>query len=290
MEEKNTKTSVKVDNSAYNDRFRFVLTVNDNIICERFFKINNFSYDAINSEAMKSLFVGEGDLQYGTVVSMIMNDLKSKSRVYTWYTTETPVKLTGFGGNKECEYLVYPEKGTFDMQAKDGEVIEENENEPEQVEPFDVTFKFSFQMANKITQNDGAGKPLFSDYKPVYEAIWDGSVFPKFVRNSVDLTNSYGFKDKDVSMMNFIQSLNYRMTCDKKDLVYQIIKEICNAATDNVEDEYEELDIRKSKPSVIHYLNYGGKKYPMSNFNKEYIDGWRKATEQKTKDYYKGRI
>lgn len=284
MEEKEQKAPKMVDNSAFNDRFKFILSVNSNIICERFFKINGFDYDAINSERMKRLFVGEDGSQYGTVISMIVDDLKSKSRVYTWYTTETPVKLTGFDGVSEETYAFYSNQkiNTVPNEAEREVLIEDGE--PEVVKPYDVTFKFSFQMAQKSTINK-EGKPIFSDYKPVYEAIWDGSVFPKFVRNSVDLTNSFGHKDKDLNMLNFVQSLAYRMTADKKDLVYHIIREICDAA---VSEEDEEANQKKQK--VVSYLEYGDKKYPMSDFNKEYIDGWRKATEQKTKDYYRGRI
>lgn len=291
-EQRNPKT---VDNSAFNDRFKFIFSVNDNIICERFFKITGFDYDAINSERMKSLFVGEGENQYGTVISMIMNDLKSKSRVWTWYTTETPVKMTGFEGDweetdnsmfktfvpkgEEITYIVYPEKDENENEETNEEI------EQEIVKPFDVVFKFSFQMAQKSSVNK-EGRTVFSDYVPVYEAIWDGSVYPKFVRNSVDMTNSFGHKEKDINAMNFIQSLTYRMTCDKCDLPYHIIREICEAAT--FEND-EPLSVQR-KQRVISYLEYGNKKYPMSNFDKEFIDGWRKAVEKKTNDYYRGRI
>ena len=288
MEIKETRAPKTVDNSAFNDRFKFILSVNNNIICERFFKINGFDYDAINSDRMKSLFVGEDGLQYGTVISMIVNDLKSKSRIYTWYTTDSPVKLTGFGTGAEETYAVYPERSKVEEPVdSDKDSIEIADGEPEAVNPYDVTFKFSFQMAQKSTTNK-EGKPVFSDYKPVYEAIWDGSAFPKYVRNSVDLTNSYGHREKDMSMMNFIQSLTYRMTYDKKDLVYHIIREICDAATYD-EDENEPLPVQR-KQRVTTYLTYGDKKYSMSNFDKDFVDGWRKATEKKTRDYLAGRI
>ncbi|MBP5723903.1 MAG: hypothetical protein J6X18_10085 [Bacteroidales bacterium] len=281
MENKEQRAPRVVDNSAFNDRFKFIFLVNDNIICERFFKINGFDYDAINSERMKDLFVGSGDLQYGTIISMIVNDLKSKSRVYTWYTTEKPVKLTGFIPGEEVTYAVYPEK-VYEDEPKEGDA---EESESEGVEPFGVTFKFAFMMAQKVTDN-GFGRPVFSDYKSVYEAIWDGSVYPRFVRNSVDLTNSFGRTDRDINLMNFVQSLTYRMTCDKCDLVYNIIREICDAAT---YDDDEPLPSQR-KQRVTSYLTYGKKKYPMSDFSKEYIDGWRKVVEKKTRDYYAGRI
>lgn len=284
MELKEQKTSKVVDNSAFNDRFKFILSINDNIICERFFKINGFDYDAIYSERMKSLFVGEDGLQYGTLISMIVNDLKSKSRMYTWYTTETPVKLTGFMEGAETTYLEYTSKKEDEVEINENGEIEDNE--PEIVKPFDITFKFSFQMAQKTTINSTDGKPVFSQYKPIYEVIWDGSVYPKFVRNSVDLSNSFGHKDKEIGVMNFVQGLTYRMTYDKRDLVYHIIREICDAATFN--DENELFPMKKRR--TVSYLTYGNKRYAMSDFDKDYIDGWRKAVEAKTKAYWKGEL
>ena len=74
MENKEQKMLKTINNSAFNDRFKFIFSVNNNIICERYFKINGFDYNLINSEKMKRLFVGDGDNQYGTVISMIIND------------------------------------------------------------------------------------------------------------------------------------------------------------------------------------------------------------------------
>lgn len=59
------------------ERFEFALLVNDNLVCKRNFKINNFIEHSMESMEFKYL-VDE-------IVSTIDNDLKSKSRVYTWY-------------------------------------------------------------------------------------------------------------------------------------------------------------------------------------------------------------
>ena len=46
MLENNIKKETKVvDNEAYKERFQFLLWVNDNIICQRYFKINGFNND-----------------------------------------------------------------------------------------------------------------------------------------------------------------------------------------------------------------------------------------------------
>ena len=209
-----TKKEVKIDNSAYMDRFRFLLTANEDIICERYFKINFFNHNAFASEEMKRTVE--------SVVELIQNDLTSKSRIYTWYTTIGPVKITGFLPGVASEYVVYPD----DDNTNSGQTEVDNA-----VTPYDVTFKFELQMAQNVSSGRD-GKPVFSNYKKMYEAIWDGTVYPKDVRHRVDLTNSMSqYKGRDFNSLNFIQTLNYRMNVGRQDLVYDIIKRICETAS-----------------------------------------------------------
>ncbi len=59
------------------ERFEFALYVNDNIICKRNFRIFNFIENSMNTIEFKE--------KIDEIVNIIDNDLKSKSRVYTWY-------------------------------------------------------------------------------------------------------------------------------------------------------------------------------------------------------------
>ena len=58
------------------ERFEFALFVNNNLVCKRNFKINNFIDHSMDSAEFKDV-VDE-------IVRNIDEDLKSKSRVYTW--------------------------------------------------------------------------------------------------------------------------------------------------------------------------------------------------------------
>lgn len=181
-EEKNEK---KVDNSNYRERFQFVVRVNDNIICQRYFKINRFNNECLQSKDLFDVLDG--------AVQLIQRDLEAKSRTYTRATAECRTKMTGFINEEDTSYLEYEPKPWDDTEF---------------VKPWDVTFKFTFIV----------------DDKTIYERIWDGSQYPKYVRNSVDLTNSR-------SNFPLIQLMNQ----DKDDLVVEIIKSICNVAS-NPED------------------------------------------------------
>ena len=59
------------------ERFEFTVYVNDNIICKRNFRIFNYIENSMNTLEFKH--------KLDEVVKLIDDDLKSKSRVYTWY-------------------------------------------------------------------------------------------------------------------------------------------------------------------------------------------------------------
>ena len=79
MEEKEIKNQeIAQENSEYREeRFEFALYVNNNLVCKRNFKMRNFIEGSMQSENFKHVA--------DEIVQMIDDDLKSKSRVYTWY-------------------------------------------------------------------------------------------------------------------------------------------------------------------------------------------------------------
>lgn len=241
MEEKEMKKELKLENEIYKERFQFLLSANDNIICQRYFKINGFYIKNLESLEAKETF--------DECVRMIQKDLEAKSRVYMWYTSDEPMKLVGFGEDaKTVEMFRYPEE-TPDAYQND-----------ERPQPYEMTFKFTFLI----------------DGKPVYERIWDGSVYPKYVRNGVDLTNSdIMYKDKNPMTLPFTLAIVRRMTIDKNDLTYHIIKKIC-----------EVLSMSYDEENVTKFSYYGDKKMWYTNYNKEYVHGWNKALKEKTDEYF----
>lgn len=250
MEQEVQKKEVTLNNESYKERFQFILSLNENIICQRYFRINGFNNDSLESYELRETI--------DEIVGIIRQDLESKSRVYQWFTRNTPLKLTGFG--KTCEeiiektstatYLEYPEN-TIDYYV-----------DTERPKPYEYTFKFAFLMDNK----------------PVYEEIWDGGDYPKYVRNSVDLTNSnHLYKDKDPMLLHFNVAVVRAMTIDKTDLIYTIIRKICDVTSSTYTEKYG-VYTKKEK--------YGDKKYRFSLYNEEAVNDWRKATENKTREYF----
>lgn len=254
-EEKNMKRTF--DNSSYKERFQFQLKVNDNIICQRYFKIPLFNKESLTSNELfetlggyrgkqqESLeYFGDPDKYLG-VVQMIKRDLESKSRVYLWNVLDNKVKLTGFAKNSDGSLVNEETHVSFEAKEFD---------ETEFVQPGEVTFKFSFMV----------------DEEPVYEEIWDGSQYPKYVRNSVDITNGY-------SKYPMVQLMNH----GKKDLVVEIIKKICDVCS-NVDAETNKNYTKFTRFGVDDmFAKASGMnanktvKYSYTNSNRDYINGWR---------------
>ena len=269
MLEDNIKKEAKVvDNEAYKERFQFLLWVNDNIICQRYFKINGYNNDSIRSLQFKETM--------DNVVTMIKEDLISKSRIFMWYTRDEPIKMKGFVNNyddldySDIVYLTSPDYKDS-AELSNGEIIEkdyfnyaedteDSYADTEVLKPWDVTFKFQ----------------MLIDEQPVYERIWDGTVYPKYVRNGVDLTNSdVLYKDKEPSSLHFSCAIIRHMTIGKIDLVYHIIKQICEVMSYKFEDSNK----------YIKRMKYGDKNYVLSTYNKDWVDAARQYCAEKTKAY-----
>jgi hypothetical protein len=269
MLENSIKKETKVvDNEAYKERFQFLLWVNDNIICQRYFKINGYNNDSLRSLEFKETM--------DNVIGMIKDDLISKSRIFMWYTREEPIKMTGFVGNTDGlndSDVILLTSSNYDgsIELSNGTVVdksyfsypegmEDSYSDNEKLPEWEVTFKFQ----------------MLVDEKPVYERIWDGTVYPKYVRNGVDLTNSdILYKDKEPSSLHFSFAIIRHMTLGKIDLVYHIIKQICEVMSYKFEESNK----------YTKRMKYGDKNYLLSTYNKDWVDVARKACLEKTKAY-----
>lgn len=229
----------------FKERFEFKLTVGENIICQRYFKINNF-----NPTSLKSLELTDV-MRY--LADMVDKDLKDKSHVYldimapmifhteeemnTYFADPYNQKHVRGGhgivvkSNSEHDYAwrcFYDKEGN----VTGGNVIP-------------LTFKFDDgEFGRALTDDDFVEYKLsFIDNgvdmntpREVATIVWTG-VYPKYVRNSIDLSNKRGrFENVNVMTLGFDQYLVYKIFSGRQDLVYRIIKEIqvtCSNSSDS---------------------------------------------------------
>ena len=70
MEQEVQKKEVALNNESYKERFQFILSLNDNIICQRYFRINGFNNDSLESYELRETI--------DEIVGIIRQDLDSR--------------------------------------------------------------------------------------------------------------------------------------------------------------------------------------------------------------------
>lgn len=246
------------------ERFEFAIYANDNVICKRNFKINNFI-----DGSMATI-----DFKYTVdeIVRMIDDDLKSKSRIYTWY----------------C----------YDEEDK-----EPNEfTEPLQ-EDWETTFKFVVtdngrEVISKIWDGKYYPKAIRErvdlSNKNVKIVTKDGRVY------TIEKERYFRENEDRLSSEMYIVR---QMMADRKDLLLAITKKICSVCSPreggyhnigdyttsewwcnkNVES-VDENGLVKSAEEADNKVKYS---YSMDTINNKVSSQWAKVLSEKTKEYRK---
>ena len=261
------------------ERFEFALYVNDNIICKRNFRIFNFIEGSMSTLEFKE--------KVDEIVEVIDNDLKSKSRVFTWY----------YFNPSEPEYF------------------EEFTGKP--LEPWACTFKLVIsdnkkEVISKIW--DGYAYP-----KPIREKV-------DLSNKNVKITSKEGqsfsyekdsFFKSNEGRLSFEHEVLKAMIMDKPDVLQQITKKICEACSPSREELRDNrFNPRDSQKYLTAYTTtedyYPGSEttvktndngdeikvtrkigrpkkyaYSLQLTNKKVENAWGRAVAEKTKKYFK---
>ena len=202
------------------ERFEYALYINEFVICKRNFRIDNFIEDSMSTINFKNTV--------DSIVRMIDEDLKSKTRIYTWYYWDE---------NKDLYYV-------------------DNSLEEQLAEPWESTFKFVItdnkrEVFSKIW--DGRYYPravrdkVDLSNKIVTITNKDGRVYT-FDKETYFTEN----KDRLTSEMYILKAMMY----DKPNLLAMITKKICESCSFRngefksikdyiTEDTYETKDFQR---------------------------------------------
>jgi hypothetical protein len=262
------------------ERFEFTLFVNDNIICKRNFRIFNFIEGSMNTLEFKE--------KVDEIVKIIDDDLKSKSRVFTWYY---------FNPNEPDEF-------------------EEYAGSP--LAPWACTFKITISDNKRdvITRIwDGYAYP-----KPIREKV-DLSNKNVKITNKDGQTFSYekdAFFKANEGRLSFEHEVLKSMIGDRPDALLQITKKICEACSPTKEElkEVGRFNPRDSSKYLANYTTFEDyyprsetftkkdeegneikvtkkigkpRRYAYSLYlaNKKVENAWGRAVAEKTKKYFK---
>ena len=244
------------------ERFEFTIYVNDNIICKRNFRIFNYIEHSMNTFEFKE--------KLDEIVHLIDEDLKSKSRVYTWYY--------------------------FNPQAP-----EDNEEMISPlIEPWVCTFKIVISDGKKdvITKIwDGYAYPKYIRDK-VDLGNKNVKIMDKDGRTRIYDKESFFKSNED--RLSFEYEVLKGMIMDKPDVLLQITKKICEACSPSKEVIKEKgyFDVKENYKYLSKYTvidDYGKdangktKEYSYSLYlaNKKMEKDWERAVQAKTNKYFK---
>ena len=214
----------------YKEPYEFRLLLGDNIICQRYFRINNFNPLSLGSAELTNTI--------RACAQMIDDDLKSKSRVYTWHMSPLVFK-------NEDEMRKWFSNPEYVSRVRVGEsVVLRNEDKTEytwdgeklvecEKKIDDGTFTSELTDKDTLTYEFA----FYVNDRKVISTTFDG-VYPYFIRRNIDLSNTKGkFEGDDVSRLGFESYILNCLVADHPDLIKKIVKEICYVCS-VVEDDY----------------------------------------------------
>ena len=233
---------------AFKERFEFRLTVGEDIICQRYFRIGNFNPISLKSNELMDTIRGCADT--------IDRDLKSKSLIYLEIFTPRI-----FNTMEEFEKYIESEKNRNSLVRGEGVVIKSVKDHDFAWNGVDglVSLDFKFEdgeFSEPLTDEDYVTyKFAFLDYgREVCSATWVG-VYPRFVRNSIDLSNKRGKLDpEDIYRVGFEQYILYKLVEGRSDLVWKLVKDICYTCSDSDDSAYTVINEYKDETTGKTYV------------------------------------
>lgn len=239
---------------AFKERFEFRLTVGDDIICQRYFRIGNFNPVSLKSNELADTI--------RVCADMIDNDLKGKTLTYLEIFAPRI-----FNTREDFEKYIEEPKNRETFVRGEGVVIRSEKehdfawNGVDGLIPLDFKFEDG-EFSEPLTDDDYVTyKFAFLDYgREVCSATWVG-VYPRFVRNSIDLSNKRGRLDpEDIYRVGFEQYILYKLVEGRTDLVWRLVREICHTCSETDDSYYTTISEYSDKKS--------GKTYLYNNVNK----------------------
>jgi hypothetical protein len=235
---------------AYKERFEFRLTVGDDIICQRYFRIGNFNPLSLKSSELVDTIRNCADV--------IDRDLKSKSLIYLDLFAPRV-----FNSMEEFEKYIESDVNRNGLIRGEGVVIrgiKDNDfawNGVDKLIPLDFKFEDG-EFSEPLTDEDYVTyKFAFLDSgREVCSTTWVG-VYPRFVRNSIDLSNKRGKLDlNDVYRVGFEQYILYKLVEGRSDLVWRLVKDICYTCSESRDSFYTTtFEYRDAETGKVYTYN-----------------------------------
>lgn len=267
------KTIQEVNSEQMKERFQFRLTINDNIVCQRYFRINGFKSDSKNSYQLKET------LHY--CVERIKEDLKYKSNTYSWLTapqvyetreemdTHLPLRAEGrFQNVTNPLPLFVLISTTGEMFVWDGT----------KAEPYNGYFNTADYVGTDQEDQECTLKLTFMDGDTeVISEVFDGNCYQRFVRTNIDLSNSKNKYKQNGQFSQYEATLIDEMNKGREDLIPIIVRNLCLCCSYEDTSDYVTRDTFNGKKYFFN-LNYA---------NSRNVSALERKYKAKTEKYFK---
>ena len=204
--------------------------------------------------------------------------------MYLWYSAPQTFQ-------NEAEFEKWIAAQPFSIKVPSFVVMRENENvyvwdgengQPYMIdgkpcEPFEARFNRNDYFENDDEQPVKLKLSFLDNGREVCSTEWSANIYPKFVRNNIDLSNSKN-KYKNPEQFSIIEAtLIDIMIANRQDLIPLIVREICQACSFENADDYATT------------LKYGNKTYNLNIYkeNSKYFRSLENAYRAKTNRYFK---
>lgn len=257
----------KVEKKAPNDYkepYEFRLLIGDSIICQRYFRINNFNPNSLKSIELTNTI--------RRCAQMINDDLKSKSRVYTWHMAplifDNEEQMREWFSKPENtknvrfyeNIVLRNEEGT--EYAWDGDKLIQYEKKI-----FDSTFTTPLTERDVLTYEFA----FYVNGVKTVSSSFEG-VYPYYIRRNIDLSNNRGkFDGDDLTKLSFESYILNRLVYDRQDMIKKVVKEICDICGVSDNSYYTHVEsFRDHNGKKVNYeLNYDSPKVLAVKYAKE---------------------
>lgn len=243
---------VKEQKEYREERFEFALFVNNNLICKRNFKINNYIDGSMQSSDFK--------LKVDEIVRSIDDDLKSKSRVYNWFYDDIDEALLE---PWECtfKFVVLDNKREIITKIWDGRGYPKSVRE-------------KVDLANKFVKIIGKDGKITSYEKEKY-----------FEQNQDKLSHDlYVLKNQIMDKGDVLLNITRKIceVCSPKEGMQQSLKDFTMSET------YRSFEYGTDEDGkIVAKRPKKGKKYFFgANAYKKFMHDWGNAVSEKTKKYF----
>lgn len=209
------------------ERFEFVFSVNGNIICQRYFRINGFNERSLGSVQLTDAL---WDCQRA-----IHKDLSEKTKIYLAMTSPQV-----FNNRAEMEKWVKEQPFKLDVPSyailrdEDATFIW-NGNE---MTPYNKQFnRWDYVGENKDVVS--VLKLAFLDNgEEVRSVTWDGNIYPRFIRTNIDISNSKNKYETEGNFSPYEAAIVSQFIEEREDVIPYIMRTLTLACVGRENRKY----------------------------------------------------